>query len=36
MAPNIICPFKEAFVHIEIHFDCTTLSNYKLNMNNKH
>ena len=35
MASNIICPFKEPFVHIEMHFYCTTLSNYKLNVVNK-
>lgn len=32
MAPNIICPFKEPFVHIEMHLYCDTLNNYKLNI----
>lgn len=32
MAPDIICPFKEPFVQIEMHFYCDTLSNYKLNI----
>lgn len=30
MAPNIICPFREPFIHTEMHFYCATLSNYEL------
>lgn len=35
MARNIICPLKESFIHIEMHFYRTTLSNYELNMVDK-
>lgn len=35
MASNIICPFKEPFVHTEMYFYCTALSNYELNMGDK-